>query len=50
VLRWEWQGATSDPTAAYRLNNNYRSRYVRLIEANEPDLADVFEKRELKAA
>jgi hypothetical protein len=50
VLRWEWQGATTDPNAAFKLNNSYRSRYARLIAANEPDLADVFEQRELKAA
>jgi hypothetical protein len=50
VLRWEWQGATSDPNAEWRINNSYRSRYARLIMATEQDLAGVFETRELKAA
>jgi len=31
----------------FKLNNNYRSRYARLIMDNEPDLKDVFETREL---
>lgn len=33
----------------YRLNNSYRSRYVRIIEQNEPDLRGAFEKRTLTA-
>jgi hypothetical protein len=48
VLRWEWY--TASTAGDYKLNNNYRSRYARLIAANEPDLADVFETRELRAA
>lgn len=31
-----------------RLNNNYRSRYARLIIAQEPDLASLFETRRLQ--
>jgi hypothetical protein len=50
VLRWEWQGATSDPNAEWRMNNSYRSRYARLIMQQESDLSGVFETRELKAA
>ena len=34
----------------FKLNNNFHSRYARLISENEPDLAGVFETRELKAA
>ena len=30
-----------------KLNNNFRSRYARLIQANEPDLAGFFETRVL---
>lgn len=48
VLRWEWIIATD--SADYRLNNNLRSRYARRIMAQEPDLAGVFEIRELRAA
>ena len=32
----------------YRLNDHYRSRYARLIQEQEPDLAGVFELREIK--
>ena len=45
VLRWQTMLATTDPD--FKLNNNYRSRYARLIMAQEPDLAGVFELREL---
>jgi hypothetical protein len=48
VLRWEWSLATTGDT--FRLNNSWTSRYARLIAAQEPDLADVFETRELRAA
>lgn len=47
VLRWQWMMGTDDPHSEYRLNNNYRSRYARLIMQQEPDLADVFETRRL---
>lgn len=48
VLRWQWSRATSDPASEFKLNNNLRSRYARRIMEQEPDLADVFETRELK--
>lgn len=51
VLRWNAIIAgLPDPHEAYKLNNNYRSRYVRLIEERAPDLIGFFEKRALKAA
>ncbi len=46
-LRWEYALRTDD--GAYRLNNNYTSRYARLLMANEPALAGVFETRELRS-
>ena len=48
VLRWE-RGLTGAYTATdgFRLNNNYTSRYARLIMANERDLVDMFETRTL---
>jgi hypothetical protein len=46
VLRWETQ--IGDHRATYKLNDHYRSRYARLIIAQEPDLAEVFEIRELR--
>lgn len=50
VLRWQVSMSTLDPSSDLKLNNNYRSRYARLIMEQEPDLADAFELRELRAA
>lgn len=50
VLRWNWSLHTIDASSDWKLNNDYRSRYARLIAAQEPDLADVFELRKLTAA
>lgn len=47
VLRWELMLGTTDPH--FKLNNNHRSRYARLIMAREPDLKDVFDTRELRS-
>ena len=49
VLRWHYQRNTADPAADFKLNNNYRSRYARLIMAAEPDLRRAFETRRLRA-
>jgi hypothetical protein len=47
VLRWRSMLQThGDP---YKLNNNYCSRYARLIMANEEGLEDMFELRELRS-
>lgn len=46
VLRWQL-GIKTDSPDGIALNNNHRSRYSRLISANEPDLADMFELRAL---
>jgi hypothetical protein len=35
---------------AFRLNNNYRSRYARMLMMNEPELEGVFETRTLRSA
>jgi hypothetical protein len=48
VLRWQHGLATQGD--AFKLNNNMRSRYVRLLLERHPDWADHFETRELKAA
>lgn len=45
VLRWQ-SGLRGDGDA-FALNNSYRSRYARLIAANEPDLAGMFTLRTL---
>ena len=41
--RWEIALATSDPE--FKINNNFRAYYARLLMAREPDLADLFELR-----
>lgn len=47
LLRWHYGIKTAgDP---FKLNDHFTSRYTRLICANEPDLADLFEVRSLHA-
>jgi hypothetical protein len=48
VLRWQYGIATSGD--AFRLNNNFRSRYVRLMVDRNPAWAALFETRALRAA
>lgn len=50
VLRWQYFMGTIDPSSDFKLNNNYHSRYARLIGTTYPDLSDAFETRALKAA
>lgn len=47
VVRWTQFISTTDPD--YKMNNNYHSRYARLIMEQESDLAGVFELRELRS-
>lgn len=48
VARWEiWIKTTS--TDEFKLNNNFTSRYARLIMDIEPDLKGIFELRGLKS-
>jgi hypothetical protein len=47
-LRWMHMRRTADPTGSFKLNNLLRSRYARALMENEPDLAGVFEVRELQ--
>ena len=48
VLRWHfWLETKGD--AEFKLNNNHRSRYARLIMGLEADLLGVFETRELRS-
>lgn len=48
VLRWQYGRQTTGD--AFKLNNSYRSRYVRLMVERHPEWDDVFEQRVLKAA
>lgn len=47
VLRWERGLAGVRDADGYKLNNSYRSRYARLIMANERDLLGFFDLRSL---
>lgn len=47
VLRWEVAMRTTGDD--FKLNNNYRSYYARLIMSRNPDLAGVFDTRRLHA-
>lgn len=45
--RWEIALVTNDPE--FKLNNNWRAFYARLIMSQEPDLADLFDLRASEA-
>ncbi len=48
VLRWEWVLSTLPASnEAWKLNNDYKSRYSRLIMRDEPWAAGMFETRRL---
>jgi len=48
VMRWHFFLETTDDD--FKLNNDFRSRYARLMMNDEPELAGCFEVRELKAS
>lgn len=50
VLRWQKLLETDDPSSEFRLNNNYRSRYVRLMVQTYPRFEGFFETRNLRSA
>lgn len=47
VMRWEVYMTTRGDD--FKLNNNWRSRYVRKLIADHPEFENFFELRELKA-
>ncbi len=47
-MRWEMGLETIDPDG-FKLNNDFTSRYARLIMANEPELDGFFRTRRLTA-
>jgi hypothetical protein len=49
VLRWNKLVAIIDGSSRYELNDNYRSRFARLIMEQEPELDGIFEVRELRS-
>ena len=49
VLRWEWTlEGLPDSAEAWKLPNDYTSRYARMIMTVEDDLNDLFETRSLR--
>lgn len=48
VLRWQFMVGDLTGTG-FKLNNNYRSRYARMIAARERGLSTIFETRELRS-
>lgn len=49
LVRWNRRvNGIPDASEDWKLNNNYRSRYARLVMRREPDLDGIFEIRELK--
>ena len=48
LLRWQYGAVTRGDE--FRLNNNFRSRYVRLLIEEHPEWEPVFETRTLRAA
>ncbi len=49
VLRWERYMSTDDPASEWKLNNNYKAYYVRLLQQAHPEWADLFELRTSQA-
>lgn len=49
VVRWYAFIDTTDRYSDFKLNNNYHSRYARLIMEQESDLAGIFETRVLRS-
>jgi len=47
VMRWETGLGDSSKADGFRLNNNFRSRYVRML-AKKPGLAVLFATRRLR--
>lgn len=50
VVRWQYQRSTTDESSPFMINNNFTSRYARLLMDSEPALAGIFEVREIRAA
>ena len=48
--RMRWDFFVTNRNDDFKLNNDFTSRYARLIAQNEPDLVGMFEVRRLRAA
>lgn len=49
VMRWNKFVMTTPTNDEFKLNNNFRSRYARIIMENEPELSSLFETRSLRS-
>jgi hypothetical protein len=49
VERIRWDSLVSAIDGDYKINNNYTSRYVRMLSVKRPDLAPMFATRQLKS-
>ena len=47
-LRWDYLMSV-DHGIDFKLNNNHKAHYSRMIMANEPSLADIFAVREMQS-
>jgi len=49
VLRWEYFLRTDRPEGEFLLNNDFSSRYSRMVASTRPDLGALLEVRKLRA-
>jgi hypothetical protein len=47
ILRWEWHHQTQDNHYPYKISNDYKPYYARILMANNADLANFFQCKEL---
>ena len=47
-LRWEWHTGTIKDEDGYKLNNNLKAYYARLIMSDYPELDGLFDLRTMK--
>ena len=50
VLRWNYYMNTNDPNSEFKINNNYRAHYARMLVSAHPEWEDVFFLRPLRSA
>lgn len=48
-VRWELFMNTRDDHSDFKINNNYKAYYARLIMEREPDMKTMFNTRELRS-
>lgn len=50
AVRWLSFLETEDTNSDFKINNNYKSHYARLIMEQEPDLSNIFNTREQRTS